>query len=55
MSIGFGVEDIESAKKLLDEKGVPYDPKEGKSGILVSFTDPDGTPLYFIQSKVGRS
>ncbi len=54
ISIGFGVEDIESAKRLLDEKGVKYDHNEGKSGSLVSFADPDGTPLYFMQSKVGR-
>lgn len=54
ISIGFAVEDIESAKKLLDEKGVKSNRNEGKSGSLLSFTDPDGTPLYFMQSKVGR-
>jgi catechol 2,3-dioxygenase-like lactoylglutathione lyase family enzyme len=54
ISIGFGVKDIESAKRLLNEKGLPGDSKEGNSGILLSFADPDGTPLYFIQSKVGR-
>jgi catechol 2,3-dioxygenase-like lactoylglutathione lyase family enzyme len=53
MSIGFGIEDIESAKRLLDEKGVKSYSKEDKSGILLSFMDPDGTPLYFMQSKVG--
>jgi catechol 2,3-dioxygenase-like lactoylglutathione lyase family enzyme len=54
ISIGFGIEDIRSAKRLLDEKAVKYDCKEGKPGTLLSFTDPDGTPLYFMQSKVGR-
>jgi catechol 2,3-dioxygenase-like lactoylglutathione lyase family enzyme len=54
ISIGFGVEDLESAKKLLDETGVAYESHDGKSGALLSFTDPDGTPLYFLRSRVGR-
>jgi len=54
LSIGFGVDDIDAAKKLLGENGVAYESHEGKSGRLLSFRDPDGTPLYFLQSRVGR-
>jgi catechol 2,3-dioxygenase-like lactoylglutathione lyase family enzyme len=50
ISIGFAVEDIESAKRLLDEKGLKYHSKEDQPGALISFTDPDGTPLYFVSS-----
>jgi catechol 2,3-dioxygenase-like lactoylglutathione lyase family enzyme len=50
ISIGFAVEDIESAKRLLDEKGLEYQSKDDQPGALISFTDPDGTPLYFIPS-----
>jgi catechol 2,3-dioxygenase-like lactoylglutathione lyase family enzyme len=48
VSIGFGVSDIESAKKRLAELNIGYKSSDGKAGNIVSFSDPDGTPLYFI-------
>ena len=54
VSIGFGVDDVAPVKIKLDEMKVKYDLSEDKAGHFVSLSDPDGTPLYFMQSKVGN-
>ena len=54
VSIGFGVEDLAPVKTKLEELKVKYSLSEDKAGYIVSFTDPDGTPLYFMQMKVGN-
>ena len=53
VSIGFGIVNLEEVKIRLDELGVKYKISDDKAGDFVSFTDPDGTSLYFMQSKVG--
>lgn len=53
MSIGFGVDDLAPARKRLEELGIAYTESGDKAGQFLSFTDPDGTPLYFMQSKIG--
>ena len=53
ISIGFGIATLADAEKRLKELQVSYDTTEDKAGNFASFTDPDGTPLYFMQSKVG--
>jgi hypothetical protein len=54
ISIGFGVEDLTPVKAKLDELKVKYDVSNDKAGQILSFNDPDGTPLYFMQSKIGN-
>src|SRR4051812_23251531 len=47
LSIGFMVDDINAAEKLLkDVKHTRHD--DGKSGTYLNFQDPDGTLLYFV-------
>jgi len=53
ISIGFGVEKLEEVKKRLNELHVPFDLSDDKAGDILSFNDPDGTPLYLMQSKIG--
>ena len=53
ISIGFGVDDLDPVKKRLGEMGVRFSVSSDKSGDILSFSDPDGTPLYFMQSKIG--
>ena len=51
-SIGFFIEKIEDAKALLQEHQIECNHEDdGKSGIYLHFTDPDGTILYFVQPK----
>ena len=54
ISIGFGVENLDEAKKRLMELNVKFDQFGDKAGDIVGFNDPDGTPLYFMQSKIGE-
>ena len=54
VSIGFGVDRLADAEKRLQELEIAYERSEDKAGIFASFRDPDGTPLYFMQSKVGN-
>ena len=51
VSIGFMVDDINEAKKLLDENSISYKFEDEKSGAYVNFKDADGTILYFTQPK----
>lgn len=53
ISIGFGVDKVIEVEHRLKELGIPFSESEDKSGIFAHFTDPDGTPLYFMESKVG--
>jgi len=54
ISIGFGVEKLDDVKTKLDELHVKFDVSDDKAGNILSFYDPDGTPLYFMESKVGQ-
>lgn len=49
ISIGFMIDDIADAKKIMEENNIPYEFRDGKSGKYVNFKDPDGTALYFTQ------
>jgi catechol 2,3-dioxygenase-like lactoylglutathione lyase family enzyme len=51
VSIGFMIDDIADAKKLLDTMNVSYESNEDKAGHFISFSDADGTQLYFAQIK----
>lgn len=53
VSIGFGVDKLDEIRETLTALKVPFRTTEDKSGNFISFSDPDGTPLYFMQSKVG--
>ncbi|PYI50997.1 VOC family protein [Paenibacillus flagellatus] len=49
MSIGFEVEQLESAVETLKSRGVEFhDAVEGKAAQVVHFSDPDGNTLYLI-------
>src|SRR2546423_13918102 len=49
ISIGFMLDDIKTAKQVLDDNNITYKEDNGKSGMYLHFTDPDGTILYFSQ------
>jgi catechol 2,3-dioxygenase-like lactoylglutathione lyase family enzyme len=50
VSIGFMIDTIDEAKKLLDTNKIGYTLEEdGKSGIYLHFKDPFGTVLYFVK------
>ena len=52
MSIGFSVGDLEMAMRELSEKGVKFSRVTDDAHVkLAFFTDPDGNPLYFSESK----
>jgi catechol 2,3-dioxygenase-like lactoylglutathione lyase family enzyme len=54
MSLGFQVEDMFAAKKLLESRGVTFEKRVQDRGALIeNFYDPDGTPLYLIGLKWG--
>jgi len=53
ISIGFGVEKLDDVKEKLNELHVKFDVSGDKAGNIVNFSDPDGTPLYFMESKIG--
>jgi catechol 2,3-dioxygenase-like lactoylglutathione lyase family enzyme len=51
-SIGFFIENIEEAKSILNDNKIDYKYEaDGKSGLYIHFTDPDGTILYFVEPK----
>jgi catechol 2,3-dioxygenase-like lactoylglutathione lyase family enzyme len=54
ISLGFGVEKINEVEKRLKELGVQYQRSDDQIGIYAHFHDPDGTPIYFMESKVGE-
>jgi predicted enzyme related to lactoylglutathione lyase len=51
LSIGFEVEDMESAARHLTDHGVALTRFENTEARFALFSDPDGAPLYLIQSK----
>lgn len=54
MSLGFQVDDMTSAKKILESRGVTFEKRVQDRGALIeNFYDPDGTPLYLIELKWG--
>jgi catechol 2,3-dioxygenase-like lactoylglutathione lyase family enzyme len=48
-SIGFMVDSLVEAKKMLEQNLIPIREDEGKSGKYLHFHDPDGTALYFVE------
>ena len=54
MSIGFGVDQVKDVEHRLKELGIGFRNSEDKSGIYAHLNDPDGTPIYFMESKVGE-
>ena len=51
ISIGFGIDKLSEAEERLKELGITYKNAEDEGGFYANFHDPDGTPLYFMQSK----
>ena len=51
LSIGFEVADMETAVRQLTDNRVALTPFENDEAKFASFADPDGAPLYFIQTK----
>lgn len=52
VSIGFMIDTIADAKRLLDSNQIGYTVEaDGKSGIYAHFKDPFGTILYFVEPK----
>jgi catechol 2,3-dioxygenase-like lactoylglutathione lyase family enzyme len=51
LSIGFEVPDMEAAVRQLTDNGVALTPFENDEAKFALFADPDGAPLYFIQTK----
>lgn len=52
VSVGLMIEDFNEAKALLEKKAIVYEAQDdGKSGMYLHFTDPDGTVVYFVQPK----
>ncbi len=51
ISIGFTVNHFDEAKIHLVESNVVHHDRKEEGGNFIHFKDPDGTPLYFIESK----
>jgi len=51
LSIGFDVEDMESAAQHLTGSGVALTRFENEEAKFALFSDPDGAPLYLIETK----
>ena len=51
LSIGFEIEDIESAVRHLNASGVAITRFENEEAKFALFSDPDGAPLYLIQPR----
>lgn len=49
-SIGFSVDNIDEATSLLNDLAIDAKSSQDGGGQLLTFTDPDGTMLYFIKS-----
>jgi predicted enzyme related to lactoylglutathione lyase len=54
ISIGFGVEKIKEVEERLNELGIQFQRSEDGVGIYAHFQDPDGTHIYFMESKIGE-
>jgi len=54
LSIGFDVEDMESAVQHLTSSGVTVTRFENQEASFALFSDPDGAPLYLIQTKTSQ-
>jgi catechol 2,3-dioxygenase-like lactoylglutathione lyase family enzyme len=54
ISIGLMVDKASEAKELLEEHNIPFKLEDGKSGIYLHFSDPDGTTLYFTEPRWTR-
>jgi len=53
VSIGFIIDSIGDAKKILEANNISYAINEDEAGIFATFRDPDGTNLYFMQPAFG--
>jgi catechol 2,3-dioxygenase-like lactoylglutathione lyase family enzyme len=53
LSIGFEVADMETAAAHLTARGVALTRFENEEAKFALFSDPDGAPLYLIESKTG--
>jgi catechol 2,3-dioxygenase-like lactoylglutathione lyase family enzyme len=51
VSIGFVTDDFEAAKDGLKKLSIGITERQEEGGQFIHFTDPDGTPLYFIKPK----
>ena len=51
ISIGFMTDNLSDAKSLLEKNQIEYQSREEEGGSFLHFKDPDGTMLYFMQSK----
>ena len=51
ISIGFVSDDFEETKNLLTSLNINFNKRTEEGGTFLHFTDPDGTPLYFIKPK----
>ena len=51
ISIGFTTDNFEEMQALLQKLSVDITPRQEEGGSFLHFTDPDGTPLYFIKPK----
>jgi len=51
ISIGFTTDNFEEMQVLLQKLPVDITPRQEEGGSFLHFTDPDGTPLYFIKPK----
>jgi catechol 2,3-dioxygenase-like lactoylglutathione lyase family enzyme len=51
ISIGFTADNFEEVKSSLGRYGINYQERKEEGGNFMHLTDPDGTPLYFIEPK----
>lgn len=51
ISIGFTTDNFEETQSLLQSLSIDIAPRQEEGGAFLHFTDPDGTPLYFIKPK----
>ena len=51
ISIGFTTDNFEDAQARLEKASVDTMSRQEEGGAFLHFTDPDGTPLYFIKPK----
>lgn len=50
-SIGFTIDDFDSAKSLLEKLAISTTNAKEEGGEFILFNDPDGTSLYFIKPR----
>lgn len=51
LSVGFMIDSLQEAIRILENTGISYNLDDGKSGKYIHFKDPDGTILYFVEPK----